>query len=435
MFLQLVVEVEMSNTADKVLGITPGKKALACFAICFCHFALMGSINITGALGSRLMAEFGISVAELGGLQSISFLTGCLFGIPFGIFADKTKVTTAIGIGMAIGAIGALMRALVYAYTESYVLLYIANFILGFGLAGLNANSVKFLGAWFGVKVGTPMGIYVACAAIGTIAAIQSLQFIPTTVGTWFMLAAVIIVATIVWFIIARIPEGVKVQQDNLHVKDFIRVGKNPWVWVAAIAMAFAMGANTVLAAQMAATMIQAKGVDEVFANNMLTVNSITMMLSCIFVPGLIQRAKNKQLAVVLGFGVLGLLICITGWFFPDATIGCLILGCSGLAVGGIVPPCKSIMAQLRFNIENAGTMGAAGGIQCFVQNLGGWGIPILIGMCVFTTSNGVDYAPMWIVTGVVFLLATLLMFIIPKRQVVLPGTEEEAELLSRTEN
>ena len=336
------------NEEEARAKITTGQKAIACFAICFCHFALMGSINVTGALGGRLIAEFGISVAQLGGLLSISFLTGCIFGIPFGIFADKTKVTTAIGVGMAIGAVGALLRALVYANTDSFALLYVANFILGFGLAGLNANSIKFLAAWFGVKVGTPMGIYIACAALGTIGAIQSLQFIPTTVGAWYLLAGVIIVATIVWFLVARLPEGITVQVDNLHVKDFIEVGKCPWVWVAAIAMAGAMGANTIFSAQMSASMITGKGMTEVFANNMLTINSIGMMISCVIFPGLIERAKDKQLAVVLVFGVLALAICVIGWSNPDDVVGCYILGLSGFAIGGIVPPCKALMAPLQ---------------------------------------------------------------------------------------
>ena len=391
----------------------------------------MGSINVTGALGGRLIAEFGIDVAQLGGLLSISFLTGCIFGIPFGIFADKTKVTTAIGVGMAIGAIGALMRAVVYANTHSYELLYVSNFILGFGLAGLNANSIKFLAAWYGVKVGTPMGIYVACAALGTITAIQSLQFIPDTVGAWYLLAGIIIIATIAWFLIARLPKGVKVQVDNQHVRDFIEVGKCPWVWVAAIAMALAMGANTIFSAQMVACMIDGKGMTELFANNMLTLNSIGMMISCVFFPGIIERAKDKQLAVILLFGIFALAICVIGWAFPDDLVGCTILGLAGFAVGGIVPPCKALMAQLRYNVENPGTMGAAGGIQCFVQNLGGWGIPIIIGMFAIAGPDGVvDYLPMWIATGVTFLLTTVLMFIIPRKQLVLPGTDEAKALM-----
>ena len=139
---------------------------VAVLCIGLMHAALMGAVACPGAYAPVFMGEWGVSQGLFVQLTLISFLTGALFSVPFGMLADKFGVVKILGAGMVVAAIAGISRVVCDA-PGTFAGLYASSFFVGVGLAGMNANSVKFLRAWFGDKVTTGMTLYVSGAGIG----------------------------------------------------------------------------------------------------------------------------------------------------------------------------------------------------------------------------------------------------------------------------
>ena len=141
------------------------KRWVALVCILLMHAAMMGTLNQITAFPDVVIGQLGASDVMFTQIALVSFLTGAIFAIPMGMLADKFGVVKIMGIGLVIAFVASIGR--IFA-VHSVGLLYVTSFIMGFGLAGLNANSAKFLRAWFGFKqLTTAMGIYVAGAGVG----------------------------------------------------------------------------------------------------------------------------------------------------------------------------------------------------------------------------------------------------------------------------
>lgn len=97
-------------------------------------------------------------------LTSCSYLTGFLFCMVTGTMADRMGIKKVLVIGLAISAIGAILRI----FWGGFAGMFVTSVIFGFGLAALNANSAKIISLWFpGKMISVAMGIYLCCAWIG----------------------------------------------------------------------------------------------------------------------------------------------------------------------------------------------------------------------------------------------------------------------------
>lgn len=97
-------------------------------------------------------------------LTSCSYLTGFLFCMVTGTMADRMGIKKVLVIGLAISAIGAILRI----FWGGFAGMFVTSVIFGFGLAALNANSAKIISLWFpGKMISVAMGIYLCCATVG----------------------------------------------------------------------------------------------------------------------------------------------------------------------------------------------------------------------------------------------------------------------------
>ena len=90
-------------------------------------------------------------------LTSCSYLTGFLFCMVTGTMADRMGIKKVLVIGLAISAVGAILRI----FWGGFAGMFVTSVIFGFGLAALNANSAKIISLWFpGKMISVAMGIY-----------------------------------------------------------------------------------------------------------------------------------------------------------------------------------------------------------------------------------------------------------------------------------
>lgn len=404
-----------SGVAEKQMGsaAVPGKwKWLALIAIFFAHIAVECQIGVTGGVGARLTTEWGITAGDVGLLTSASFLTGVVFGLPFGFLGDRMKVSAAMSLGIVISLVGTWARWALFPM-GSFEVYYATTFVIGFGLAGLNANSIKFLSAWFGNKISLPMGFYVAGAPVGITLGVQFPALFADTAMVLLSTAIVTTVGVAVWLLFARTPKGFKSTGESSKASDYFAVLKQPWIWIASLCIAIPMGAGTTFSSMMTAAVVDSKGVTEMFANNMVTLNSFGMMIVGMVFPFLLNKIGNSKIQASILVASLGIaVICIFAWFIPDGTIAVFLLGFTGFFVGITTPMGKAILGMLRVVIDNPQTMGAAGGLQAVIQNLGGWLIPTGVAV-----AAGADNYMLFLITGVLFLISGVIAFAIPRKQ------------------
>ena len=129
------------------------------------HCGLQVALIITMGMGGLLMGpDVGLSVVEFSALATIPYITGFIFGIVGGAWADRTSIRTVMIFGLAVASIGGIIRAL----SMNFGVMLGGSFLLGLSLAALNANSAKLFRLWFpGRWTSIAMGIYILGATAG----------------------------------------------------------------------------------------------------------------------------------------------------------------------------------------------------------------------------------------------------------------------------
>ncbi len=357
---------------NKELQYRSPKRWLMVVCIGLMHACLMGSLTVVGAYSGTFMGEMGATQGEFVQLTMIGFLTGALFSIPMGILADKFGVTKIMGIGMFLSLCFAVARI----FMTSFWGVYICCFGMGLGLAGMNANSVKFLRAWFGIRqVTTAMTLYVSGAGIG-VTACMALASVIQDVNQMFVVTGIIyLVATVVWFAFARMPKNAVFEKDEYSMKAVKSVLGNKLLLAVSLAMVLSMCASAAYSGNVPSGLI-GKGLDPVTAAVWASfINLVGMPSNWIMGP---LADKIGRIKPVLCIGVfVGNALLIAGWAMPlsGATLPLIIIGCF-VSWGNValIKGCVGLIPSIKPEY-----MGTAGGIQTFFQNLAAFIIPSFI--------------------------------------------------------
>lgn len=108
-----------------------------------------------GVLGVPIKTEFGLSKVQFSWLTAIAILSGALWRLPFGLWADRVGGRVAMTTITLLTAVPCFMMSYAHSYTQLIV------FALFFGIAGNSFSSgVAWNSAWFsaehqGVALGT----------------------------------------------------------------------------------------------------------------------------------------------------------------------------------------------------------------------------------------------------------------------------------------
>lgn len=380
------------------------RRWLAVVCIGLMHACLMGSMMVPGAYASVFIGEWGATQELVVQLTMIGFLTGAIFSIPMGILADRFGVTKVLGIGLVISLFAAVARI----FCTSFWPLYAACFVMGIGLAGMNANSVKFLSAWFGERqVTTAMTLYVSGAGIGVTIAMGAAATVPSPHTAFVGSAVAFAVVCIIWFLFARMPEGVAVSKDQYSLAAVRSVLSNKTLVLLSIAMMFSMASSAVYSGSIPSG-LQAKGLDATTAAAWASLMNLFGMPSNWIMGPLADAIKRiKPVMAVSAFLGVALLLC--AWLTPtsEATLPLFLLG-SVLVWGniGLIKGCVGLIPDIKPEY-----MGTAGGIQTFFQNLAAFVLPSFV----FVPLSGGNAVMLFVICGISVALAGVTMMIAPE--------------------
>lgn len=378
---------------------------VALICIGFMHAVLMGTINQPAAFANIIVGEMGSSVALFAQICTVGFLTGAIFSIPMGILADKWSVKGTMGVGLLVTLVGAIWRC----FCVTPLTLYLACFIMGMGLAGMNANSPKFLKAWFGFRrVSTAMGIYVGCAGIGVAVCLGTIGIFGTMFNTFVFNAILVAVATIVWFAFAKVPETVEVEAEVFSIAAAKTCLTNKHLMITSLAMVLFMSVQVTYQAQASAAFAYI-GVDAV------TAASWSSLASLVGIPGnflwtYVADRVGRIKAVLVPIATVGV-ICFTAAWLMGAGGVVIILICIGYFFGfascAFIKGCVGKIPSIKCE-----SMGTAGGVQTFFQNLGAYIIPSFI----LAPLSGGNYVTMFLMVSVLMVLGILTVaFLMPE--------------------
>lgn len=371
---------------QKVYGYRWVILALAALAVIVVNGATLIYAGMAGFIMTPIEAggQYGLTAGEFTILNSCSYLTGFLFCMLTGTWADRKGIKVVMVVGLAITTIGAVLRVFIGG---DFMGMFITSVIFGFGLAALNANSAKMLRLWFPADmINVAMGIYLAAATAGA-AIFVPLASSYTSAQPIFIIVAVLSAITLVAYIALykKHPENEEplVQPVMQHLGV---VCKSKNLWVACAVIGFIMAAGAVNNGNLVAWMSGAKGVDVQTAALVYSVCNITCSVGGILFPSIIRKTHGEK------WWLVGLeFVCIIGiviyYFTMDGMMTAAGVAVVSCLVGGALPLSKALPAQLP-DIKKE-HMGAAGGLHSTVQNALAFLIPTFVVAPLITNGDG----------------------------------------------
>lgn len=365
-----------------------------------CAIVNGSTLIFAGMAGILLDPEgaFAFDSQQFALLTSCSYLTGFLFCMVTGTLADRIGLRKILVAGLAISAVGAVVRI----FCTDFMGMFITSVIFGFGLAAMNANSAKILRVWFpGRMVSIAMGVYICGATVGCAIAVP-VAGLATEPSQAFAGVALLSVLTAILFAALY-----RKHPDNEHriVEPVVRhlgiVLKSRNLWIACLVVGFVMAAGAMNNGYLVAALSSGKGIDYTTATLVSSACNIMAAVGGLLFPALCAKIHNeKWVLVALCFAVC---ICVgIYWFTLDGMATAIGVVFCSLLVGGTLPLAKSLPAQLPdINKEH---MGAAGGLHATIQNLFAFVIPsyIVAPLCGlnYDLLNGVSYIVLMAICG-----------------------------------
>lgn len=390
------------------------------------HCGLQIAILITMGMGALMMGPaVGLTVTEFSMIATMPYLTGFLFGIVGGAWADRKSIRTVMVFGLAVASVGAIMRV----FSMAFPIQLLASFLIGFSLAALNANSAKLFRLWFpGRWTSIAMGIYILGATAGGGAIAMKVGPVLTDPQTGFILGAVCtVVSLILWIFLGRTYPGGETEASEPMTKYLGVVLKNKYVWIISLVMFGAFGASIVENNFLTAGLVEYTG-DPDTAGSVSALNMIAVGIGGVVMPvflGYVKRLKPIFFIAAMCMAVTDVLM----FWIPFGAITWIMVALQGVFMGIILPLGKTLPALIPgVNPEH---LGAVGGIQSSFQNLGAWILPAYIIAPIATQLDGGSSFALMCGGGIAVALAGIFILFLPNNtptKVTIPTEEGDAE-------
>jgi len=296
--------------------------------------------------------------------------------------------------------------------------------VFGVGAEVAGITVTKIIAKWFkGKEMALAMGVQVALARIGSQAAYA--VAIPVAkawhLDTPLLIGAVVLVGGFIAFLAftlldRKLDKQVKVtaetsDEDKFSFRDVMAVVKNPGFWL--IALLCVLFYSCVFPFQKFATelMITKYGVNESLAGTFAGLPALGALFLTPVFGGMIDKRGKAASIMMLGAAMLIFVHCIYALPFIHASwVAIVLMIILGIAFS-LVPSAMWPSVAKIFPVKQLGTAYA---LIFFIQNIGLWGIPALIGSvlenyCIVgrqlvggKMTNIYDYTlPMCIFTGI----------------------------------
>lgn len=337
----------------------------------FILVAIQFSVILPGGGAILVMQQYGIEPMMFSMIMTAPYLTGFLFAIPAGAFADRIGLNKVLVAGFVLCLIGVAIRI---ASGSDFTLLMVGTIIMGFAPAALNANSAKLLRAWFPGKANSfAMGVYTAGMSFGAALALYYGSHIATINEGWAFSTALVAIGIVIWLALYRAhPDGEEI--DKEPIGQYLSVVlKNKDVWGISIFAFLVFGAmsNPNSSFMVAAITTLAGGDPGVAgeAGDLSTLNTViaatlSMILPVVFVARFEHMRTPTAIccfACAIIYGVL--------YFIPYGPITWVLYILQAVFFCSLMPIVKMLPALLP-SVKRE-HLGVVGGVQATFQNFG----------------------------------------------------------------
>ena len=393
--------------------------------------------DVTAPLKTMLETDLGWNSSEFGlftgaySFLNVFFLMliwGGLILDRFGIrFTGRmATILMVLGTGIEYYAMTQMVgdTSTILGYKASVFVASTGYSIFGVGAEVAGITVTKIIAKWFhGKEMATAMGVQVALARIGSQAAYG--VAIPIArmyeITTPILIGLVCLVGGLIaFFAFAVLDKKLDKQIENsveeapeekFSFKDVKHILSNPGFWL--IALLCVLFYSCVFPFQKYASelMISKYQIDESVAGFFAGLPALGALFLTPVFGGMVDRRGKSASIMMLGAGMLICVHCIYAMpFITSSLVAIILMVILGIAFS-LVPSAMWPAVAKIFPVHQLGTAYA---LIFFIQNIGLWGIPTLIGIvldkfCIVGTSetgaNCYDYTlPMCIFTGLAIL-------------------------------
>lgn len=353
--------------------------------------------------GGIIMGRFGIDPGQFSLLFSSPMIPAIFLSLAAGLLIDRLGPKQVVGAGMAITAVGCLIRV----FSSSFEMLLLGTALTGFAACFINSGAAKVLAGYYGSgSVGSKMGILMAASTLAMTIALATSAAFGDIAYAFAVSASIAVIGAVLWFAIMKNPEAqepIDIQRGPSMMKCLKAVFSSRSMWMIALALAFILGGNVVMGS-FAPTVLVEKGMGADAAGIITSLYTLGNLAGCFTAPVLVGMIGGRQKPVLFSYAVLAAVGMAFAWR-PEN--GILIAACMFLAgnfVGGLIPMCFSLPVQF----EEIGPIyaGTAGGMLTTIQVLGA----ILLPSYVFAGISGNDLSMMFFLGGASLLIAGVLL-------------------------
>ncbi|MES2018424.1 MAG: MFS transporter [Pseudomonadota bacterium] len=356
-------------------------RVFACFALGYLLSYALRAIN--AVIAPALMAELGLSNADLGLLSSAYFISfGCM-QLPLGIWLDKygPRRTEAALLLCAAGG------AVLFATSTSLAGLWLGRALIGIGVSSCLMAAFKAYRLWFAPERQSQLASWMLVA--GTAGALSAT--IPVTLalplvgwrGVFWIVAALLLMASAAIFLLLRAAEaaaGPALPARKQADGGYRRIFGSAYFWRMGVLGLANHGIFFALQTLWAGPwMMTVLGKSAQQTGQILFAFNVVLMLSYLALgwaaPRLAARGWNSHR--LIGTGIAGMLLA-QGAMLTTSTPGAWLLWL-GLALCVPVTTLVQSNVALAFPAALAGRVNAAYNLQLFIGAFGAqWGFGVL---------------------------------------------------------
>lgn len=393
----------MSEAIQRKLNDSPVIRWAALFIVAFTMMAAYYVNDVMAPLKSMLEGQLHWTSGEFGTYTgAYSFLNVFLlmliwgglildrFGIRFtGILATLLMVGGTVTEYIAITRFGGT-QTMIFGFKQDVFLASAGYSVFGVGAEVAGITVSKIIAKWFaGKELALAMGVQVALARIGSQAAYAIAIPVAKSAGLPMPLfiGACLLVGGFLAFVVfaffdKKLDSQVKIAQptseeDKFSFKDVVAVVSNPGFWL--IALLCVLFYSCVFPFQKFATelMTTKYGVSDNLAGTIAGLPALGALLLTPVFGGVIDRKGHAASIMILGSAMLIFVHCMYALpFIHEAWIAIGLMIILGVAFS-LVPSAMWPSVAKIFPVKQLGT---AFSLIFFIQNIGLWGIPALIG-------------------------------------------------------
>lgn len=380
---------------------------VTCLAHCFWNIAIIQP----GGLSQFFFdpsAAYVYTPMEFSMVMTVPFLTTGLFGLVFGVWADKQSLAIATDVGAVLGVIGLIAR--LFCVDGGFLPVFLSSFLMGFGLAGLNANASKIFASWFKAeKVATLMGFYIGSCTLGAAIALGSGAFFSTLQSAFTFSAILGVIVVVLYVAILRDrPKGEEKPQPEPTTEYLRVVASKKLIWLAALSAAIFIAFGTTQNSYLTQALTTIAGADLVSAGFVGTIVNVAVICGSLFWPWFATKIGRFRIAAV-GALLAAVFTAIAIFMLPFGTYTYVLYFIVGFGAGGGAPIVMAMPALMPG--VGAKYAGAGGGLISTVMNLASFLLPSFVLAPLFAS----EMTTLFTVIVIGYILFAVSLFIIPE--------------------